>query len=70
MKKLLAIVSLSLFGAISQAQTTYEVDAFAALPAIQQASVSPDGKRLAVLRATSKNGDYIIEVRNVSSLNT
>ncbi|WP_102797200.1 alpha/beta hydrolase family protein [Bowmanella denitrificans] len=71
MKHLLPALLMALSTMVNvQAQTTYEVDAFAALPAIQQASVSPDGKRLAVLRATSKNGDYIIEVRNVSSLNT
>ncbi|MBT1062423.1 prolyl oligopeptidase family serine peptidase [Bowmanella sp. Y26] len=52
----------------AQVQGSELIDAFAALPAIEQAGVSADGTKLAVLRATSKNGDYIIEVRNVNAL--
>lgn len=44
------------------------LDAFAALPQITQASVSPNGKKLIIRRATSKNGDYIIEVHKTSDL--
>ncbi|WP_246840557.1 prolyl oligopeptidase family serine peptidase [Lacimicrobium sp. SS2-24] len=52
----------------ASAKQTLPLDAFAMLPAIQQVSVSRDGKQLAMLRATSKNGDYIIEVRKVDNL--
>ncbi|MFC6440959.1 S9 family peptidase [Bowmanella sp. JS7-9] len=45
-----------------------EVEAFAVLPAMTQASVSPDGKKLLIRRATSKNGDYILEVHDTANL--
>jgi len=44
------------------------VDAFATLPFIRMVSVSPDGKRLAIVRAGSKNGDYFIEIRDTNNL--
>ncbi len=52
----------------ANAKEALSLDAFTTLPAITQASVSNDGKKLALLRATSKNGDYIIEIRDVDNL--
>lgn len=40
------------------------LEAFTMLPAIRSVSVSPDGSKVAILRATTKNGDYIIEIRD------
>ncbi|GGD51113.1 alpha/beta hydrolase family protein [Lacimicrobium alkaliphilum] len=65
------LVSITLLGLVSlyvSAKQTLPLDAFAMLPAIQQVSVSKNGERLAMLRATSKNGDYIIEVHNIDNL--
>lgn len=45
------------------------IDAFAMLPQITQANLSPDGKKLIIRRATTKNGDYIIEVHDTANLN-
>lgn len=44
------------------------VDVFATLPVLSQASVSQDGSKLAITRATHKNGGYIVEVRSVKDL--
>ena len=44
------------------------LDAFTMMPVIQSVSVSDDGKKIAILRATTKFGDYIIEVRDTSDL--
>ncbi len=44
------------------------IESFAVLPAVQQVRVSDDGKRMIIMRSTSKNGDYIIEVRDVNNL--
>ncbi len=52
--------------ASSSYQLSPAVDAFTVMPAIRAVSVSPDGKQLAVVRATSANGDYIIEIKNLA----
>jgi dipeptidyl aminopeptidase/acylaminoacyl peptidase len=44
------------------------IDAFSMSSAIRSVEVSPNGKKLAILGATSKNGDYIIEIRDPSDL--
>ncbi|AWL12940.1 Acylaminoacyl-peptidase [Saliniradius amylolyticus] len=65
------LVSLTLLGLVSlfaSAKETLPLDAFAMLPAIKQVSVSRDGEHLAMLRATNKNGDYIIEVHKIRDL--
>ena len=51
-----------------QAKETLPLDAWAMLPAITQASVSPDGQRLAITRAQNINGNYVIEIRAVDDL--
>ncbi len=56
--------------ATSSYQLSPTVDAFTVMPAIRAASVSPDGKQLAVVRATSQNGDYIIEIKNLAKPDT
>ncbi|MCH1918207.1 prolyl oligopeptidase family serine peptidase [Shewanella sp. A3A] len=45
-----------------------EIDAFSTLPFIRSVDVSPDGKHLSMIRSTSKNGDYIIEIYDVNDL--
>ena len=44
------------------------LDAFAMLPAIKQAAVTLNGEKLAIIRATSLNGDYIVEIRDTNNL--
>ncbi len=44
------------------------IDAFAMMPVVRSVSVSDDGKKIAILRATTKEGDYIIEIRDTSDL--
>lgn len=52
--------------ASSSYQLSPAADAFTVMPAIRAVSVSPDGNQLAVVRATSQNGDYIIEIKNLA----
>jgi dipeptidyl aminopeptidase/acylaminoacyl peptidase len=49
-------------------KTTPPLDAFAMLPAMTQASLSFDGKKLAIIRATSIDGDYVVEIRPTANL--
>ncbi|WP_462159676.1 alpha/beta hydrolase family protein [Pseudoalteromonas sp. GB56] len=44
------------------------IESFSILPAIQSIKVSPNGKKLVMQRATSKDGDYIIEVHDTAKL--
>lgn len=44
------------------------LDAFAMLPVIKDARVSPDGRKLAVMRATSKAGNYIVEIYDTNRM--
>lgn len=44
------------------------IESFSVLPAIQNVTVSPDGKHVIIRRATSKDGDYILEVRKTNNL--
>ncbi|QOL25877.1 S9 family peptidase [Thalassotalea sp. LPB0316] len=44
------------------------VEAFSILPMIRSVSVSPDGKQIAIVRASTKNGDYYIEIRQTKDL--
>ncbi|NQZ21616.1 MAG: S9 family peptidase [Colwellia sp.] len=44
------------------------LDAFTMMPVIRSVSVSDDGKKVAILRATTKFGDYVIEIRDTSDL--
>jgi dipeptidyl aminopeptidase/acylaminoacyl peptidase len=47
---------------------TLPLDAFAVLPAMNQATLSLDGLRVAIVRATSKDGDYIVEIYSTKDL--
>ncbi|WP_423187942.1 alpha/beta hydrolase family protein [Alishewanella sp. d11] len=52
-----------------QAKTeTLSLEAFAMMPMIRAVSVSPDGQQVAIVRATTKEGDYIIEIRQTQNL--
>lgn len=44
------------------------VESFAIQPAIRTVQLSPDGKQLALIRATSRDGDYIVEIHQTSKL--
>lgn len=44
------------------------IESFTVSPALQQISVSPDGKRIIIMRSTSRDGDYILEVRDTANL--
>jgi dipeptidyl aminopeptidase/acylaminoacyl peptidase len=52
----------------SSAEGQLPVEAFAILPQVTQANVSSDGKKLVIRRATSKNGDYILEIHKTADL--
>ena len=73
LKKIVLLGTLSLLAltkvyAAEQSAEKVDLDAFAMLPAITQASVSKDGKQIALLRALSKEGGYVIEVRQTNEL--
>ncbi|WP_340679322.1 prolyl oligopeptidase family serine peptidase [Paraglaciecola sp.] len=51
-----------------QSDKKLPLDAFASLPVMTQASVPLDGSKLAIVRATSKDGDYIVEIRPTNDL--
>jgi dipeptidyl aminopeptidase/acylaminoacyl peptidase len=53
--------------ALTEAQEK-SVEAFSILPLIRGVSLSPDGNKLAIVRASSKNGDYYIEIRETNNL--
>lgn len=44
------------------------IEAFATLPVITSVQVSPNGDQIGILRATSNDGDYIVEIRKTSDL--
>jgi hypothetical protein len=71
-QKLIAIFSIALLLPSVAIAKDYEhsdlIESFAVLPALQQVSVSPDGKKMIIMRATSKDGDYILEVRQTDKL--
>lgn len=69
--KTLPFIAVSLMLIAVQASVAkLPIDAFAMLPIIQNVQVSPDGKRLGILRATSKHGGYILEVYNTRKMKT
>lgn len=44
------------------------IEAFSILPAMRSIKTSPDGQRLAILKGTSKDGNYVLEIRNTKDL--
>lgn len=44
------------------------VESFSILPAMRSVQTSPDGSKLAILVGTSKDGDYILEIRDTKNL--
>ncbi len=74
--KLLVTLLISLFtlpavsyaNAKSDAKQRLDLEAFAMMPLVRTVSVSPDGAKVAVVRATSKEGDYVIEIRSTKDL--
>ena len=62
------LVAQSIYAQDSDAKEANPLDAFAMMPAMTSASVSPDGKRILIRRATTINGDYIIEIHDVNKL--
>lgn len=65
---LLFLSNLSLEASAEESSASLSVDAFSTLPAIRSMSISPDGKLLAAVKSSSKNGDYYIEIRDVNDL--
>lgn len=49
-------------------QNLIPLDAFTMMPVIRSVSVSDDGKKVAILRATTKLGDYVIDIRDTRNL--
>jgi len=72
--KILALCSLLLLNSnvfafeTSSNNGILPLDAFTMMPVIRSVSVSDDGKKIAILRATTKLGDYIIEIRDTNDL--
>ncbi len=66
----LSVLSLNSY-ANKQVEATEQIssiDAFSMASAITSVVTSPNGKNLAILRATTKDGDYIIEIRDPNNL--
>lgn len=66
----LSVLSLDSY-ANKQVEATEQIssiDAFSMASAIRSVVTSPNGKNLAILRATTKDGDYIIEIRDPNNL--
>ncbi|MDN3396450.1 MULTISPECIES: prolyl oligopeptidase family serine peptidase [unclassified Pseudoalteromonas] len=66
----LSVLSLNSY-ANKQVEVTEQIssiDAFSMASAIRSVVTSPNGKNLAILRATTKDGDYIIEIRDPNNL--
>ncbi|EAW26122.1 prolyl oligopeptidase family protein, partial [Alteromonadales bacterium TW-7] len=66
----LSLLSLSSFANSETEDRTQvsSIDAFSMSAAIRSVVASPDGNKLAILRATTKDGDYIIEIRDPNNL--
>lgn len=52
----------------AQSQAVSTIEAFSTAPLIRSVAVSSDGTKVAIIRATSKEGDYVIEIRDTSKL--
>lgn len=66
----LSVLSLNSY-ANKQVEATEQIssiDAFSMASAIRSVVTSPNGKNLAILRATTKDGNYIIEIRDPNNL--
>ncbi|MGB0936897.1 MAG: alpha/beta hydrolase family protein [Colwellia sp.] len=75
-KKILlsALLVMSSFTSVAEqapanSQASIPLDAFTMMPVIRSVSVSDDGTKVAILRATTKNGDYVIDIRDTRDLN-
>lgn len=66
----LAAFSANTHGAeeVTDPESLTSIERFSILPAIRSAVVSPDGKHLALLKATGRDGGYVIEIRDTSKL--
>ena len=64
---ILSIIFLASLGRLALAETL-PIDAFAMRPGILQASISPNGKHMGLLRAFSLNGDYRLEIYETAKL--
>ena len=61
-------VVAALFSVQATAQEKLPLDAFAMLPSILDAKVSPDGKKLGIIRAKGKDGGYLLEIFDTKNL--
>lgn len=71
-KKLFTVIgALAAVGAASlplHARETVPLDAFAMMPTVLDAEVSPNGKRIGIVRSTTKAGHYLLEIRRTDDL--
>ena len=70
-KKIIASVFATILiatNSLAKEDYTMPIENFSVLPVITSVQVSPNGKKLAMVRATTKNGDYIIEIRGTEKL--
>lgn len=66
-----AFVALALLGGAATpglARETVPLDAFAMMPTVLDVAVSPNGKQIGIIRATSKEGGYVLEIRETRDL--
>lgn len=64
----LIVVLGALLSAPVASQEKLPLDAFAALPAILDVQVSPNGNKLGIVRATGKDGGYLLEIFDTKNL--
>jgi dipeptidyl aminopeptidase/acylaminoacyl peptidase len=71
-RNLIALITAAVLIPSAFAAKDYEhtdlIESFSVLPALSAVSVSPDGKHVIIMRSTSKDGDYILEVRKTKDL--
>ncbi len=63
-----ALTALLAVYTAAHARETVPLDAFAMMPTVLDAAVSPDGKKLGIVRSTSKAGNYLLEIRRTDNL--
>ncbi len=63
----LAVIA-AVFSWSAAAQEKLPLDAFAMLPSILDVQVSPNGKKLGIIRATGKDGGYLLEIFETKNL--
>ncbi|MCL1078095.1 S9 family peptidase [Parashewanella spongiae] len=63
-----SIVSNNAIAEDNPVKTVSTIEAFATMPQVSSVSVSPNGQKIAIVRATNREGDYIVEIRDTKDL--